>query len=51
MVAGQLAEADLSMLLNVSQKLLDGPNPDEGPCCEHCVRKLAEGRALPSPPR
>jgi len=32
MIAGQLAEADLSMLLNVSQKLLDGLNPDDGPC-------------------
>jgi len=32
MLAGQLAEADLSMLLNVSQKLLDGLNPDGGPC-------------------
>src|SRR5215472_2817798 len=32
MLAGQLAEADLSMLLNVSQKLLDGLNPDDGPC-------------------
>jgi len=32
MIAGQLAEADLSMLLNVLQKLLDGLNPDDGPC-------------------
>src|SRR5215510_6692904 len=32
MIAGQLAEADLPMLLNVSQKLLDGLNPDDGPC-------------------
>jgi DNA-binding MarR family transcriptional regulator len=32
MIAGQLAEADLPMLLNVSQKLLDSLNPDDGPC-------------------
>jgi len=32
MIAGQLAEADLSMLLNVSQKLLDGLNPNDRPC-------------------
>src|SRR5215471_6908963 len=32
MVAGQLADADLSMLLNVSQKLLDGLNPNDGAC-------------------
>jgi DNA-binding MarR family transcriptional regulator len=32
MIAGQLGDADLSALLGVSQKLLDGLNPDGGPC-------------------
>ena len=32
MIAGQLAEADLPALLAVSQKLLDGLTPGDGPC-------------------
>ena len=32
MIAGQVGDADLSALLGVSQKLLDGLNPDGGPC-------------------
>ena len=32
MIAGQLADADLSALLDVSGKLLDRLGPDNGPC-------------------